>query len=483
MGRILAAEERRAMTGCARRWVIAALFIAWLPAQAWAGTQGPKSPTTVTSTGAGSAWINPGNATTSDNLTAFSVITTSSQTLTATGFGFTIPAAAVIDGIVVEIEKDAPGNPVTDGNVFIVKAGVSTGTNHANPAPWPMMVNTYVAYGSATDLWGTTWTPANINAAGFGVALSATGSIAVANVDHIRITVYYHVCGDLTLEPGEQCDDGNTVGGDCCSATCQFESMGSPCASDGELCTSDVCDGAGNCTHPPGNAGAVCRVDAGECDVAEQCNGIDGTCPPDGFEMLGVPCGTATATDCTNPDTCDGAGSCLTNDLPDGTTCTDEPNPCTADTCLSGACQHVAGNAGTVCRADAGACDVAEVCDGTNPACPPDQFETAGEPCGSATDDDCTDPDTCNGLGACQPNHAPSGTLCTDDGQTCTDDKCNGSGACTHPPGHAGVQCRAAAGQCDVAENCTGSSASCPPDLPAPDGTSCDDSSMCTLGD
>src|SRR5262245_15371377 len=120
----------------ARRGVFAVLFVAWLPALAWAGVQGPKSPTTVTSTGSGAAWISPMNATTSDNLTTFSVITTTSQTLTATGFGFTIPAAAVIDGIVVEIEKDAPGNPVTDANVLIVKAGVTAGTNHANPAPW-----------------------------------------------------------------------------------------------------------------------------------------------------------------------------------------------------------------------------------------------------------------------------------------------------------------------------------------------------------
>jgi cysteine-rich repeat protein len=30
-------------------------------------------------------------------------------------------------------------------------------------------------------------------------------------------------CGDGHLDPGEQCDDGNTAGGDCCSATCQLE--------------------------------------------------------------------------------------------------------------------------------------------------------------------------------------------------------------------------------------------------------------------
>src|SRR3989454_3076688 len=30
------------------------------------------------------------------------------------------------------------------------------------------------------------------------------------------------VCGNGFLDPGEQCDDGNTLDGDCCSSTCQF---------------------------------------------------------------------------------------------------------------------------------------------------------------------------------------------------------------------------------------------------------------------
>ncbi len=36
-------------------------------------------------------------------------------------------------------------------------------------------------------------------------------------------------CGDGNVDPGEQCDDGGTVDGDCCSATCQIES-GPGCA-------------------------------------------------------------------------------------------------------------------------------------------------------------------------------------------------------------------------------------------------------------
>ena len=57
------------------------------------------------------------------------------------------------------------------------------------------------------------------------------------------------VCGNFLLEPGETCDDGNTVGGDCCSATCTVEPAGSSCAGVGDLCTPGVCDGAGTCLH------------------------------------------------------------------------------------------------------------------------------------------------------------------------------------------------------------------------------------------
>ena len=32
------------------------------------------------------------------------------------------------------------------------------------------------------------------------------------------------MCGDGTVDPGEECDDGNALDGDCCSSTCQFPS-------------------------------------------------------------------------------------------------------------------------------------------------------------------------------------------------------------------------------------------------------------------
>src|SRR5262249_12379461 len=57
-------------------------------------------------------------------------------------------------------------------------------------------------------------------------------------------------CGNGNLDAGESCDDGNLFFGDCCTPVCTFNVLGWPCASDGQACTLDQCDGAGTCTHP-----------------------------------------------------------------------------------------------------------------------------------------------------------------------------------------------------------------------------------------
>jgi cysteine-rich repeat protein len=67
------------------------------------------------------------------------------------------------------------------------------------------------------------------------------------------------VCGDGEVDRGEQCDDGNATGGDCCSAACAPEPAGAPCA-DANACT--ACDGAGGCAPRP---------DATPCDDQDAC--------------------------------------------------------------------------------------------------------------------------------------------------------------------------------------------------------------------
>jgi hypothetical protein len=203
--------------------------------------------------------------------------------------------------------------------------------------------------------------------------------------------------------------------------------------------------------HEP--AATECRPDAGDCDVAENCDGL-GACPADAFEAAGTACGDASDTVCDNPDACDVAGVCQPN-----------PEPVT-----------------TECRAALNDCDVAEQCDGAG-ACPADAVEPAGTACGDPSDTDCDDPDTCDGAGTCAPNFEPSTTECRPVAGDCdVAENCTGASAACPADDvlDAGMNCRDAAASCDAPALCDGTSADCPANDPLPDGTSCDDGDACT---
>jgi len=216
-------------------------------------------------------------------------------------------------------------------------------------------------------------------------------------------------CGDGFLDTAtEECDDGNTESGDCCSSSCTLESAG-------------------------------------------------------------VSCGVGTSDACTQPDTCDGAGTCLPNNAPAGAPCVDDGNQCTDNVCNGdGTCTH-----------------------------PPAE---AGSPCGNGSDDSCTDPDSCDGSGACLENNEVAGTSCDDDGEVCTDDVCDESGACEHVANtdpcddglfcngadtcsggtcsaHAGSECAGADGDGNCVESCNEETDTC--DAPDPDGSACADGIVC----
>lgn len=122
-----------------------------------------------------------------------------SACLKVDSFGFSIPSAAVITGIIVEIEKRAsPGSNIQDNGLRLLKNGVETGSNMAQGAvPWPY-TDTYVSYGGCNNLWGAAWTPDDINSPGFGLYFAnidyTCGGITTSYIDHIRITVCYDVC-------------------------------------------------------------------------------------------------------------------------------------------------------------------------------------------------------------------------------------------------------------------------------------------------
>jgi len=147
------------------------------------------------------------------------------------------------------------------------------------------------------------------------------------DVDLAVASAITDLCGNGSVEVFEECDDGGTLDGDCCSADCSFESFGSAC-DDGDACSdSDTCDGSGACT--PGSPLT--------CDDGLFCNGAEG-CDPGSGCTAGTPPSFDDGVSCTL-DSCDEV-----NDtglyVPDPASC-DDADPCTADACdeISG-CSH-----------------------------------------------------------------------------------------------------------------------------------------------
>ncbi|MCK5592253.1 MAG: hypothetical protein KAI72_09895, partial [Candidatus Pacebacteria bacterium] len=166
-------------------------------------TAGPKDPSAAVddNTVGTLTWGNVTNVYTSNDADASVDINDYlvSHYLKATDFGFTsgdIPTGSIINGITVEVEKGAESsNRIKDNAVRIVKGGSIGATDRASADAWGV-ADAYISYGSSTDLWGESWTAADIISADFGVAVSAwkyvsQGGATFAYIDHIRITVDY----------------------------------------------------------------------------------------------------------------------------------------------------------------------------------------------------------------------------------------------------------------------------------------------------
>jgi hypothetical protein len=113
-------------------------------------------------------------------------------------FALEVPPTATIEGITVEVRRASTGS-IGDASVRIVKGGTVGTSERAGSGEWGGEFE-WVTYGGPSDLWGETWTPADLVAADFGVALSALYMNTVGNsrayVDQVRVTVHYRVvCG------------------------------------------------------------------------------------------------------------------------------------------------------------------------------------------------------------------------------------------------------------------------------------------------
>lgn len=263
-------------------------------------------------------------------------------------------------------------------------------------------------------------------------------------------------CGNGLPDPGEQCDDGNAANGDCCSATCQFESAATVCRPQlGGCDVPEFCTGTSATCPPDLKSTALCRAATGVCDVPESCDGVTNDCPTDRFVSAGTPC-RASAGPCDVAETCTG----------------------TSPSC------PVDGKSTSVCRPAAGACDVPESCDGVHDDCPPDGLASASIVCRPPAGV-CDLPETCTGGSSACPPDLKSTSICRPSAGFCdVAETCDGTGNdcpadAFKPPS---VECRPKANPCDLAEFCTGSAALCPADASIPDSDGdgiCDGSDNC----
>lgn len=160
------------------------------------GTLGPNSGATFASDATLGivAITNAANANLSDNAYATAVLlgTQTSQYLKCTNFGFTIPTDTTITGITVNVERNSTvGLTTTDNSVKLVKGGAISGNDKATGTTWPTS-DAVATYGSATDLWGLSLLPSDVNASNFGVVVSAITTLAAtASIDYVSITIDY----------------------------------------------------------------------------------------------------------------------------------------------------------------------------------------------------------------------------------------------------------------------------------------------------
>lgn len=125
-----------------------------------------------------------------------------------------------------------------------------------------------------------------------GLTFAATGRVHLLGtpttcIVGFPVTVTGTRCPSGTVEPDEQCDDGNAAAGDGCDGTCRVEPCyicagtpsacvpapaGTACDADGNACTAGTCDVALGCVETTVSCddGLACTIDS--CDPLVGCS-------------------------------------------------------------------------------------------------------------------------------------------------------------------------------------------------------------------
>ena len=305
-------------------------------------------------------------------------------------------------------------------------------------------------------------------------------------------------CGDGVLQRGEICDDGNTVGGDGCSADCASDETcgngttdvdASEVCDDGNTAAGDGC--AADCSTDYTCGNGVVDTIAGGGTVDEVCDdhnnvngdGCDASCTSD------ESCGNG-ITDLGAREVCDD-GNTLDGDL------------CSADCRTSELCGNGVVDAGEECddtnRTDGDGCnascqvercgngrtDAGEACDDGNT----DDTDGCTAVCAftCTLDADCADTDLCNGIETCTGGGSTSSRCAAGtppaDGFECGSGLLCNAGACV--AGACGDGFTSTGEQCDDGNTVNGDGCdsdctfTCSADVDCTDGNDCNGVEVC----
>jgi len=308
------------------------------------------------------------------------------------------------------------------------------------------------------------------------------------DIDGNQCTSVVQCVGETAFTPGAcaqpprtgSCNDGLqcTTGDTCIALLCVgVPNTGNSCSDGLECTTADTC-ALGLCVGLP-NTGNLCGSQIPTtCDGQNRC--LVGLCENPNFTVIGASCDNGDGQTCTGA--CNGIGSCVTapgtgencNDsnectsgdicaaglcvgLPNVNSCNDSLECTSGDTCIAGSCVGIPLALGSNCG-DAGTeCTIQDSCDLIG-QCVDNGVQNNGDSCGSSSDTECSNADTCFN-GECNPNNESGSITCGDTGTACTNqDTCDGSGGCSDNGFASDItSCEADGDQCTGPDTCDGS--------------------------
>ncbi len=145
----------------------------------------------ATASGFGAAWGSATDAYVQDSVYATAAVSAGSMFY---NFGFTVPSGNTIVGIAVKVlalgttaAGSIAGELSWDGGSTVTSSGNTTGTLTTSGVVYTL--------GSATSVWGRTWSPSEFSGTNFRVRLVAAPSSNTLRIDAIQVRVYHQTSG------------------------------------------------------------------------------------------------------------------------------------------------------------------------------------------------------------------------------------------------------------------------------------------------